>query len=57
MLFFGLVKMTLKIRHFATEEPFVVGQTDDNVILGMPFLTEKDWSMDYRLGSDVTKES
>ena len=37
MPFFGLVNVTLKIRHFVTEETFVMCQTNEDVILDMPF--------------------
>ena len=49
--FFGLVKTTLKVRHFTTEETFVVGQSDEDIILGMSFLMKHDCSIDFRRGT------
>ena len=50
MPFFGLIKTSLKIRHFVTEETFVVGDSDEDIILGMSFLTRQDCSLDFRRG-------
>ena len=47
MPFYGLIKLTLKIRHFTTKEIFVAGQIDEDVILGMPFLAQHDCSIDF----------
>ena len=56
MPFFGLVKVPLKIRHFATEVTFVVGETDEDIILGMSFLSDQDCSMDFRRGTLVLQK-
>ena len=50
MPFFGLVKTNLRIRHFSTEETFVVGNTDEDIILGMSFLMEQDCMLDFKKG-------
>ena len=48
MTFYGLIRLPLQIRHFSAEETFVVGQTDEDVILGMPFLAHQDCAMDFK---------
>ena len=50
MPFFGLIRTSLRIRHFATEEAFVVGKSDDHLVLGMSFLTKEGCSLDFRKG-------
>ena len=47
MPFHGLIRLVLKIRHYSTEETFVVGQIDEDVILGMPFLARHECSIDF----------
>ena len=51
MLFFGLIKLTLKVRHLRIEETFVVGHTDEDAILGTPFLTGQECTLDFARGS------
>ena len=48
MSFYGLIRLPINIRHFSAEETFVVGQADEDVILGMPFLTHQDCAMDFK---------
>ena len=44
-------KTTLKIRHYQAEEIFVIGQSDEDIILGMSFFVKNDCSLDFRSGT------
>ena len=46
-----MVKTKLKIRHYSDEEIFVIGQSDEDVILGMSFFVKNDCSLDFRKGT------
>ena len=48
MSFLGLVRLPLQLRHFSTTEIFMVGHIDEDVILGMPFLTKQGCALDFR---------
>ena len=45
--FHEMVKATLKIRHYQAEETFVIGQSDEDIILGMSFFVKNDCSVDF----------
>ena len=47
----GMVKTRLKIRHYQAEETFVIGRSDEDIILGMSFFVENDCSLDFRRGT------
>ena len=49
--FFGLLKAVLKIRHVTTEETFVVGHSDEDIILGMSFFVKHSCSLDFSRGT------
>ena len=49
--FHGLVRTHLKIKHYNAEETFVIGQSDEDVILGMSFFQKNDCTLDFRRGT------
>ena len=49
--FHGLVRTNLKIKRFNAEETFVIGQSDEDVILGMSFFQKNDCALDFRRGT------
>ena len=40
--FHGRFKTSLKIKHFSAEEAFVIGQSDEDIILGMLFFQKNN---------------
>ena len=45
--FFGMVRLSIRLRQVKLEETFVVSQISEDAILGMPFLVEQGCSMDF----------
>ena len=45
--FFGMVRLSIRLRQVKIEETFVVSQISEDAILGMPFLVEQGCSMDF----------
>ena len=53
--FYGVVKIPLKLRGVYTEEAFVVCCVNEDIILGMPYLTKHKCSMDFARGCVVVE--
>ena len=49
--FHGMIKTNLKIRHYGAEETFVIGQSDEDIILGMSFFIKNDCTLDFKRGT------
>ena len=46
--FYGIVKLSIRLRQVKTDEVFIVSQINEDAILGMPFLVDRQCSMDFK---------
>ena len=48
LAFSGLIKTDFRVRQHHGEETFVVGDIDEDVVLGMPFLAKHDCQLNFQ---------
>ena len=46
--FYGILRLNVRLRQVKTEEVFIISQLNEDAILGMPFLVERQCKMDFR---------
>ena len=46
--FYGIIRLSMRLRQVKTEEVFIISQISEDAILGMPFLVERRCAMDFK---------
>ena len=46
--FYGILQLNIRLRQVKTQEVFIISQINEDAILGMPFLVDRQCKMDFR---------